>query len=614
MYPRFRLAVLLLALCFVPGLAFSQGTKAYPFIKPAAQAFEVLNELSKVSGEKVSIAAIEQELFADLAAERKERWSPAAIVLVASGVLDRTELADCLKRLDTLEADARRSLASAKTDRAKGEQLLKFLHAGVMVKGYELKQTSLSALLKENRFNCVSSAAMYNLLGERLGLNVRAIEIPATVLSGHVFSVLRADGAVIDVETTNKLGFNPKGKRERPEGGTYDPAKDGGNRREVDNQQLAAMIYYNRGVELSKEKQYHPALFMYFRALCLDATNKAAIGNVLADLSNWGLALSKQGKHEDGLHVYAVAMKLAPNESGLQTNHVAIWQHYALAEMRAGREDAALTVAKRASQAAKHRDLVELPAGLYLRSGEDFIKAGRYLDAITQARRGLAKLDASQAKQVDAWVANAYLRWSDAHRKSGNWSQAFDALTMAKKDYPQDDRFESQGLYLAQELLKQTAAKEPARLAECIAQLRKEQPQLKDLDKAIINLVRLEVRQHTDKKQYEAALKLLDGRKSLIENAKEAEAVAVSVYDQWARSRKAEGWKPVMEIYAAGLKNYPGQELLKRNAEATCDAQGVPLMNAKKWAEAIEIYEAGLRIVPGNAFLEGRLQTCKKKR
>lgn len=587
--------------------------KDYPFAVAPHEAFAIIAELEKVSGQKHALAPVEVELFADVAAGKLAKWSFAEMALIASGVTDADRRQQYRKRLDALEAEARKALAEATTERAKADQLLRFLHGAAMAKGYESKQTLLSAALDAGRYNCVSSAVLYNVLGRRLGLDVRGVEIPATSMSGHVFSVLRAGGAVIDVETTNKLGFNPQGKRERPDGEGYDPKKDRGNRREVGDRELAAIIYYNRGVDLSKAREYHAAIAMNFRTLALDATNLSAAKNILADLSNWGPKLADAGNHEEGIHVEAIGLKLAPNDSALKNNHAVLWKEYAHAEMKAGKEEQALAVARRAAAVLPERDIKQLPAQLFEARGEDLVKAGKWEEALALARRGLDKLEGADAKELQSWRADLYLRWSDERRKKGDWDKAFAVLAHAQADDPKDARYPDQLRYVAQERIRETAAKDPAKLAEHIAELRKRLAGLKGLEDVIVHHVHQELRKKTDRKQYEEALVALKNHKEILGSSSDAQQLGTMVYDQWARSRKSDGWKSVVEIYAKGLKEYPGDKLLLQNAVAASDAQGVPLMNMKKWEDALKVFEAALEVLPGNAHLQKRLEACRKQ-
>jgi hypothetical protein len=109
-------------------------------------------------------------------------------------------------------------------------------------------------VLDTGLFNCVSSAVIYNILGSRLGLNLRAVEVP-----DHVFSVLYEGARHGDVETTTGAGFNPARDRFRVSrllretGFVYIPESHPEERREVGEAGLVAIIYYNHGVEEARQ-------------------------------------------------------------------------------------------------------------------------------------------------------------------------------------------------------------------------------------------------------------------------------------------------------------------------------------------------------------------------
>jgi len=71
------------------------------------------------------------------------------------------------------------------------------------LRSYKFAQSQLSQLMRTGEFNCVSSALLYLVCARWFSLDVQGVELP-----GHVFVQLRtAEGRVIEVETTNKLGF-----------------------------------------------------------------------------------------------------------------------------------------------------------------------------------------------------------------------------------------------------------------------------------------------------------------------------------------------------------------------------------------------------------------------
>src|SRR5262249_55616311 len=147
----------------------------------------------------------ERALFEDARDGKFEKHSFGEACLIASGVTDAAKRKEYLTKLEKIEAEARKAIESAKTPAEKGERPLKFLHTGPMKGGYQAKQTDLHTLLDTGKFNCVSSAVLYNVIGRKLGLDLVAVEVPE-----HVFSMLRDGDKKIDVETTNAKGFNPK--------------------------------------------------------------------------------------------------------------------------------------------------------------------------------------------------------------------------------------------------------------------------------------------------------------------------------------------------------------------------------------------------------------------
>ena len=57
---------------------------------------------------------------------------------------------------------------------------------------------------------------------------------------------------------------------------------------------MAAMIYYNRGVDLLAEKRFAEAAAANAKALRLDPQNATARGNLLATINNWSIELGKR--------------------------------------------------------------------------------------------------------------------------------------------------------------------------------------------------------------------------------------------------------------------------------------------------------------------------------
>ncbi len=284
-------------------------TTNYAFAESPARALVVLGRLKTHTPLGVSITADEMSLFKDAEDGTLDQWSFAEAALLASGIKKAAKRKTYLRQIDRLEKNARKVTESARDDFQKGEILLAWLHGpqGPLAAGYKAHQTDVSVLLNTRTFNCVSSATLYNILGRRLGLDVRAIEVP-----DHAFSILYDKSRHADVETTNGRGFNPardpeaRALFEKQTGFRYIPDRHRGKRREIGEAGLVAVIYYNHGVTLAREEKYQEALLSYFRAMSLDPEFNSAIKNSLSSLVNWGLQLSKSEQFELATDVISV--------------------------------------------------------------------------------------------------------------------------------------------------------------------------------------------------------------------------------------------------------------------------------------------------------------------
>src|SRR4030095_8361485 len=117
---------------------------------------------------------------------------------------------------------------------------------------------------------------------------------------------------------------------EKMTGYRYIPDAHRDRRREITEAGLAAIIYYNKGVELGKAKRHHDALLAYFRAMSLDPEFASAAKNALATLANWSLELGGQQQWQQALDVAAVGLTLAPKDALLINNRTAIWNRWAM--------------------------------------------------------------------------------------------------------------------------------------------------------------------------------------------------------------------------------------------------------------------------------------------
>ncbi len=433
----------------------------YEFKESPAKSFDVLAKI-KMSDLNVTITPDEAAMFDDAKDGKFDQWSFAEAALLASGVTDKQHRKALLTAVDRLEGKAKQATAAAKAPFDRGEKLLAFVHAGPMSKGYEAHQTDVSVILQTGKFNCVSSAALYNILGRRLGLDLRAIEVP-----DHAFAILYDGTRHADVETTNSQGFNPardpasQKKFEQQTGFRYIPESHRDERREIDEVGLVAIIYYNHGVELTQQKKYHEALVTYFRALSLDAEFASAVKNALAVLANWSGQLAKEEKFDQAIDVLTTGLDLAPEDGTLRHNHKVVWGEWAEATMKAGDADKALDILRRAATKipgeAEHFDAQQ--TWLFVQRGEELVKAKQWEQAMTAVEPGFGKLTGKPRDELRDWRNGVYLRWSSSELDAKNFARAAEILQQGRKAVPDDRRLANNLAYTAQQWVREVNEK-----------------------------------------------------------------------------------------------------------------------------------------------------------
>jgi tetratricopeptide (TPR) repeat protein len=429
---RIRITLAAFSLFLVAALACAAPKTDYPFTVAPDQAFATLAKLERTSGVKTSLTADEKILFADAGDGKLDDWSMGEACLMASGVTEPAQRQKYLARLDEIEKKARKAIEGARTAPEKGAMLLKFLHDGPMAKGYESRQTDLHTLIDHGTFNCVSSAVLYHVIGQRLGLELCAVEVPQ-----HVFVVLIDGDQRLDVETTSAQGFNPHGDAKERE----KIRKAAGNRREIGPAGLAAVVAYNHGVGLASEKHFAKAVAANFRALALDRTNPSAIKNALAELTNWPLELAKKGEYEEALTVIAVALELAPKERGLLNNHKVLWCEYAEARYQVGKTAEALEVLRRAASAIPSENMEARQAYLFIEPAQKLMDAGKWEEALTLFSSGITQVDTKARKPLEDARAGLFLNWSKREVKEGRFEKALEILRRGAGLAPKDGRF-----------------------------------------------------------------------------------------------------------------------------------------------------------------------------
>lgn len=211
--------------------------------------------------------------------------------------------------------------------RARGEFALAFMHDRYLTE-YDENQTRLDTLLENGAYNCVSSAVFYTILAVSLGLDVRAV-----MTHDHAFVMLNADGAMIDVETTNKYGFDPGSKIEfkdnfgRITGYAYVDPKNYSDRSTISQLELVSLILSNRITLLEKSNRFQDAAPLItdrggLLSMRAEKTNSPFFtdprNDLLNNLRNIGVQLENSGRDKDALDFMARVCARYPDEYQFQ--------------------------------------------------------------------------------------------------------------------------------------------------------------------------------------------------------------------------------------------------------------------------------------------------------
>ena len=299
--PSIKAVFLLSAFFAIQMLCYAQNTQAaYPRLEPDPKALE----------------------FHDIAARNPDlSWTDLAeLSLWASGDISLSNMQKIRDAVSMLNNSS--SLPSS--GREKAEYILEYLYINIL-KTYSLNQTRLDTVFSNGRYNCVSSAVLYAILCKAAGINTSGV-----VTREHAFIIVHINGQDIDVETTNRYGFEPGNRREfhdqfgRLTGFSYVPSQNYRDRQTINQIELISLILNNRIAELERANRFSEAVPLAIdRAVMLLGSSVADNNYQSADtifenpkkdlidrLINYGASILRANREEECLNwAYAASSK-----------------------------------------------------------------------------------------------------------------------------------------------------------------------------------------------------------------------------------------------------------------------------------------------------------------
>jgi len=257
----------------------------------------------------------------------------AEISLWASGDTSASNLEKI--RQTVIALNNSRDLPASKKEKA--EYILTYLHRNIL-RTYSLNQARVDTIFTNGRYNCVSSAVLYMILCKAAG-----IEVSGVLTRVHAFVTVHIDGEDIDVETTNRYGFNPGNKKEfhdqfgRTTGFSYVPVQNYRDRRTISQIELISEILITRISEHEKQNLYSDAVPLaidkaflllgdsltsdsdYFEEFFKDPRK-----DLMESLFNYGTWLLRTNREEDCLRWTEVSALRYPDNRWQEFNKSAV--------------------------------------------------------------------------------------------------------------------------------------------------------------------------------------------------------------------------------------------------------------------------------------------------
>jgi tetratricopeptide (TPR) repeat protein len=483
-----------------------------------------------------------------------------------------------------------------------------------MAKGYELSQSSLTGVFDTGKFNCVSSSALYYLLGTRLGLRMDAILIPGEKNGvGHAAIDLLDRGKRVECEPTNKEGFDWPAKLRRPGVVATGPRPDRKKGKRGDGWALAASMYSNRSVAAFKADppRHGESVASAAAALALSPADPSAVKNLRAAFVNGGPKLADAGRPAEGMRLLALGLTVAPGDPAVTNNYTVVTTRTILARLEAGKDREALALLRQARRLAPKREEFKDEARWFIRVGQQKVEKGQWAPALALVDRAVKVLSAEGAKALHQWRSSMYRQWSQSLLTKGDFDGSARVLARALAATPGDAELLRGVSYHTQEALEALAKKGPTAAVRHFRKLLSLFPKVDEVRAAGERHAGRATLRLLEEKKYREALAAVTAYQPMLKDGSE---VAPAVHDRWARALAEEKkYAAALARYGEGLRAFPNAELLANNAVVVVNQWAKTAIERKDWKEAVRIYRVGLKHLPNNGALQRGLQFCAEQ-
>jgi tetratricopeptide (TPR) repeat protein len=419
-------------------------------LKPPITAFLIFfTALTAVYSQNTSFPSLQPDPKAleyySLGEEIGYSWTALAeICLWASGDTSASNLEKIRAASDSIKNAP--DLPDSDKDRA--EYILKFMHKNI-IKSYSLYQTRIDTMLSTGRYNCVSSAVLYMVLCQSLGINTKGV-----ITKDHAFITIPMGETDIDVETTNAYGFDPGNRKEfhdqvgKLTGFTYVPAQNYRDRQTISQIELVSLIMNNRIVDYERQNQFADSVPLAIDRAALLAGNALTVNTIkethetlftdpridLMDrLLNFGAMLLRTGKEEESLRWAATASHVYPDEKRWQELIMAAANNHLMRLIRANKYADArefIDGQKNALSQANYDKLDTLLVDSELIDRANRIRTAADGDSVVNAveqARSSGKIQEKRAAEIITFAVQKTASYIST-QPAGNWRAAIQSI------------------------------------------------------------------------------------------------------------------------------------------------------------------------------------------
>jgi len=562
--------------------------------------------------------------------------------LISSNITNKNEITR-IKNLFKLSSDkfiqSLESL-SKKTDSNKVRKALQFLHKH-WFKKYSSHKTTLKDIFYRKNFNCVSSVFLFNHLLTTMGFETRAVVVP-----GHLYAQIKIGNNWLDVETTNKFGFNPyriKNNRRKNRERIY--IKYISKKKiTISNVQLPALIYYNRGT-LNFKRNPIASISLFIKALKLFPAHFESSENLLTayiqllnnQINNKKFIESIKTLNEI-TKIYKNHKTLKPIINKLYFNH---------AEFVAKKKDYEQSIQIIENMVKRYPYLKKngliFIQSYYARWGQKLLDNRQYSKMFTVINKGInifggkflisyrenltfqasmKMFDSNEFSKGFNFYSNhirirnesitgkknrKYLlhNWAERRIKQKKFESAYLVYNKALKLYPLSPAFKKNRQYTINKWVEKMIRKNEALAIPQMIGLYKKYSE-PEFIKALANKVAINANNLQKRHQYKLAIKKLNGlypiqgylKNNIISNLRK------NIYLNWGVYVANNGnYDKAITIYKIAMSKYPNSNRLYKNLNSFYYNFSLQLINSKQFRKAGKVLRNGMQQFPNDKNL-----------